>query len=604
MISDAEAAAVLERNRSLVGRNSLEGGWNNPDRANQNRTGIPNFFALDRSGAVVGTCETFDAIGPSGFKGAYLKRFSELVALEDGDGSDFPNRCWQTTEASYAGTDALTGTLSAIDLVDTFALSQISQIAVEQDIMVVGEDPSVAVTVNLISVSGGKATTLATAKGRIVDGVGVSCTMTPQEDYYVQVVGVAEGALAVDSEAEVTTVGYSMHGTRTEIANPYSNEWLSKAAKTTLPLYSADGASVAGYLELQMKKNGKVSVKVFDTTRRIAVLNGVWGSDISANGTARAVLQKDDLTATLTISSSGVVSASLSGLLSMESGPCELADDYGDWVGNYAIALPLKDAAGLFCGDAYMTLSMAGGKAARSSGKMSFAVYLPDGKRLNGTTNVTGHDANFGIVPVVKASGANRFSASLLVRRKAVSAPTRRAVIAADGAKAIWQGNGFSCECGVYGSLIVKSDSLLELAKAESVVFAADAATASASEAYGMLTGIVYDGGAMNVSAGNIVPASKAKGFSFRLNRATGIFRGATKLSFSGGSNVSASFSGVILPGWFSDCECQEDDDTVVPMTFMPFGLGQCLFSDKVSRLRVKRSFSVGLATAAATAMD
>ena len=595
MVSDAEAAAALERNRSLVGRNSLEGGWNNPDRKNQNRTGIPNFFALDRSGALVGTFETFDAIGPSGFKGAYLKRFSELVALEDGDGSDFPNRCWQTTEDSYVGTDALKGTLSAIDLVDTFALSQISQVAVEQDIMVVGEDPSVAVTVNLISVSGGKATTLATAKGRIVDGVGVSCTMTPQEDYYVQVVGVAEGALAVDSEAEVTTVGYSMYGTRTEIANPYSNEWLSRAAKTTLPLYSADGVSVVGYLELQLKRNGKVSVKVFDTTRRVAALDGVWGSDISADGTATAALQKDGLAVALTISSSGVVSASVSGRLSMASGPCELAGDYGDWVGNYAIALPLKDAAGQFCGDAYMTLSMASGKAARSSGKMNFTVYLPDGKKLAGSTHVTGRDANFGIVPVVKAAGANRFSASLLVRRNALSAPTRRAVIAEDGAKAIWQGDGFSSECGVYGSLIVKTDSLLDVANAESVLFAADTATASESEKYGTLTGIVYDRGAMNISAGNIVPAYKTKGFTFRLSRATGIFKGVTKMSFAGRGNVSASFSGVILPGWFSDCECQEDDDTVVPMTFMPFGLGQCIFSDVVQGIRAKRSFPVSL---------
>ena len=597
-VSDAAAKAVLERNRALVGENTLNGGWNNPDRANQNRTGIPNFFALDRSGTLVGTFEAFDAIGPSGFKDAYLKRFSELIALEDGDGGDFPNRSWQTTKDAFAGTGGTAGTISAIDLVDTFALTQISSAAITQDILVSGADQSVTVSVSLISVVGEKSVTVATAKGRLANGVRVSCTRTPKESYYVQVVGVADGSLAADSNATDTAVEYAMAGSQTEIANPYSNEWVSKAAKTTLPLYASDGSSVAGYLELQLKKNGKVSVKVFDATRRVATANGTWGSDIAADGTATASIQKGNLSISLELSSSGVVSAVVSGALSMASGPCAFADDYGDWAGNYAIALPLVDASGLFCGDAYMTLAMGTNKSSTKSGKMKYRIFLPDGKKLNGTTYVTGWDANFGVVPVVKTSGQNRFSASLLVRRNAASAPTRRAVVSVDGVKAVWQGSGFSRECGVYGSVIVKSDSLAELSGAQSVKFSVGVEAIPPSEKYGSLNGILHNGGTMAVSTSGIVPSIKTTGFTFKLNRTTGIFQGKTKMSFSGKDKVSSSFSGVIMPHWFSDCECQEDDDKVVPMTFLPFGVGQFFYNDSVNGRRSKRSVPVSLGAA------
>ena len=596
LIADADAKAVLERNRSLVGKSTLNGGWNNPDRKNQNRTGIPNFFALDRSGTLVGTFEAFDAIGPSGFNSAYLKRFSELIAIEDGDGSDFPNRTWQTTKESLDGTGSMEGKLSAVDLVDTFTLVPIASVAVTQDILVTGTDPSVMLTINIISVSGGAVATVATANGRLVDGVRVSCTRTPKETYYVQVVGVAEGTLAVDFEATDTTVEYVIKGSQTEVLNPYSNEWISKTVKATLPLYTADGANVGGCLELQLRKNGRVSVKISDTGHRLVAINGgVWDDDIAADGTATALLQKGDISVALTISASGVVSASVFGQLSMASGPCALADDYSDWVGNYVIALPLIDAGDFFCGDAYMTLAMGSGKSSTKSGKMKYVIFLPDGKKLSGTTYVTGWDTNFGVVPVIKTSGSNKFSTSLLVRRNAASAPTRRAVMPMQGVKTVWQGSEFSRECGVSGSVVVESESLLALSGTHELKFSADVKTIPNSEKYGALNGILYNDGTMVVSESGIATYLKTTGFTFRLNRKAGIFQGKTKMSFGGGDKVAASFSGVIMPHWFSDCECQEDDDKVVPMIFLPFGVGQLIFSDFANGRRLKRSIPVSL---------
>ena len=594
MATASAAKAALERNRSLVGRNTLEGGWNNPDRTNQNRTGIPNFFALRRDGSLAGTFETFDAIGPSEFKEAYLKRFSELVAMGEGeDDGDFSNRSWQTTEDSFSGEGALSGDLAPLDLADTYALAAITTEAAVQTVTAQGGEATA--TLSIIAVSGGEASTVATATGPLSGGISVSCTMTPKETYYVKLAGAAEGALAADSDAAFGTVGYPLRGERSPIANPYENEWTQKAAKAVLPLYAADGSGLAGRLELQLKKNGKISAKISDSSRRLASLSGTWNADISADGTATAVLEKGGWTLELSITASGAVSASLSGAKELASGECALAESYADWTGNYAVALPLSDASGAWQGDAYMTLSIGGDKASVTRGKVKYKVFLPDGKKLSGTTGVTGRDADFGVVPVAKTSGANTFRASVLVRRNAASAPTRRAVVADGDAAAVWSGDGVELRCGVFGSLVSAGDSLLERADAESLAFVPDASGIGEDGKYGTLNGVLYDGGLFAVTAQTIYPVEKVSGFAFKLNRKTGVFTGKTKLSFSGKDKVSAKYSGVILPDWFSDCECQEDADTVVPMTFQPFGAGQCIYSGVFGGKRVKRSFPVSL---------
>ena len=150
----------------------------------------------------------------------------------------------------------------------------------------------------------------------------------------------------------------------------------------------------------------------------------------------------------------------------------------------------------------------------------------------------------------------------------------------------------------MYGSVIVKSDSLAELSGAQSVKFSVGVEAIPPSEKYGSLNGILHNGGTMAVSTSGIVPSIKTTGFTFKLNRTTGIFQGKTKMSFSGKDKVSASFSGVIMPHWFSDCECQEDDDKVVPMTFLPFGVGQFFYNDSVNGRRSKRSVPVSLGAA------
>lgn len=595
MVSEKAAEAVYARNRKLATTNWTAGGWNNPTRANQNRPGVPVLYSLTRKGELAGCLDVFSSVAPRAYDAAYLSRLEELLAMAESGETPLTDGAWQTTKLNYDGKapTGFAGTFSAVDLTDTIALDVLGYAAAEQTIVVKGADASVAVTVSMISVVGTSETTVATASGNLAEGVGVSGTITAKETYYVVVTAKSEGALDIANPAAATSVAYALTGTREPIANPYSNAWTTTATTATLPLYSADGSALAGSMELKLTKKGKISLKVSNASKRIATLSGTWDTEISADGTATATLEKNGVKASLTITAEGVITADVSGAVAMTSGECALEADYGDFAGAYAIALPLADATGAYCGDAYMTLTMGSDKSSRTKGKMKYKVFLPDGKKLGGTTGVTGRDANFGVVPIAKTSGGNTFTAALKVRRNGGRAPSRRAVIAADGVKAAWKSGETVRECGVFGSFINKTESLVALSGVEKIAVVFDTSTIATSEQHGTFLSAVYDGGSLAVTDATIATSEKVKDFSFKLNRATGIFQGRTALSFTGKAKVSAKFSGVILPDWYSDCQCEEDGDIVVPMEFKPFGVGQCSFSDIVGGRRVKRSIPV-----------
>jgi len=602
MVSEAAAKKVLSRNRSLVGQNTLHGGWNNPDRANQNRTGIPNFFALTRDGALAGTFETFDAIGPSEFKEAYLARFTELVESGANAAGNFSNRSWQTTTDSFAGDGETTASLSAIDLVDTYHLAATAEAAAAQTVTVQGGDANATVTVSLIEVIDGTARTLATATGRLSDGVSTTGVISSTGgSYYVSIVGEGSGTLAADSSAASTVTAYALSGSRKPTDNPFSNEWTTRAATATLPLYSSDGMTLKGILALSLKKNGKISAKYSTGGSGLATFTGRWDADIAADGTATASLEKKGFALSLVMRADGVVAAEVDdGTSTFASGECGLAENYGEFAGIYTVAFPAIDTTATTepSGDAVMTLKMATTTMAKKKGQFRYTVYLPDGKKLTGASSVTWADANFGIVPVLRTVGVETFAAALKVRRSAGTAPSTRAVVAQDGTRAVWinrtKGRSFTRTFAVRGSWYDKNDSLLVGIADETLAlqFAPVTEIIAPSPSWGALTSIAGDGATVTVSDDKATVARTA-GFTFKLNRRTGIFTGKTTLAFEGKARVAAKFTGVLTRGWFSDCDCGEDADDLIEMENVAFGLGYCLFSDRINGKSAKRSFPV-----------
>ena len=84
-IGTNDAAKVIARNRDLVGRNTLEGGWKNPGRAfdAKKRTGVPQLILLRDDGTVAGRFNTFSNFGPQKWDAAYLDRLAELLRQVD-----------------------------------------------------------------------------------------------------------------------------------------------------------------------------------------------------------------------------------------------------------------------------------------------------------------------------------------------------------------------------------------------------------------------------------------------------------------------------------------------------------------------------------------
>ena len=190
-------------------------------------------------------------------------------------------------------------------------------------------------------------------------------------------------------------------------------------------------------------------------------------------------------------------------------------------------------------------------------------------------------------------------SALVRVRRNAASAPSRRAVVSAVDVPTRWtnttSGRAFSFRCGVYGSFYDKLDSLVDLAGTTGLAWMADEASCADSAVHGALTGVVGDGSRIDVLAKKLALAQGIKGFTFSFNRTSGVFTGKTTLSFEKKARVSATYSGVLLPGWFSDCDCGEDGDTLIEIENIAFGAGFIVFSDKFGRKSFKRSLAVEL---------
>lgn len=112
---------IATRNRLLVSRNTLNGGWNRPERPNQTRTGVPCLIALRDNGTIAGRWEFFSDLGPSGWSDGYLRRIEELLSQADGE-EEF-NQNWRTTKETIQKRGvSRVATLSHSDLVDTYKI--------------------------------------------------------------------------------------------------------------------------------------------------------------------------------------------------------------------------------------------------------------------------------------------------------------------------------------------------------------------------------------------------------------------------------------------------------------------------------------------------
>ena len=88
MVSDEQAAKVLARNIDILGKNTLDGGWNLPERLNQNRIGVPSLIVLREDGTIAGRFSRYSDVGPQEFEPGVLTRLAEIFDEADKSAED------------------------------------------------------------------------------------------------------------------------------------------------------------------------------------------------------------------------------------------------------------------------------------------------------------------------------------------------------------------------------------------------------------------------------------------------------------------------------------------------------------------------------------
>lgn len=287
-----------------------------------------------------------------------------------------------------------------------------------------------------------------------------------------------------------------------------------------------------------------------------------------------------------------------------------------DWAGYYTVALPMEEVvseetAGYAAdGTGYLTLKMSA--SAAKTGKMTWALMLPNGVTASGSSTLYPTGEDYGIpggesleiarLPISWTKGTERFSAVLKVLRGAeAQAETWAATVMADEtAPACWRHTaaakdaaaaiGFETLHGVYGGLYdAKADlggCCQESYETDELGFCVSV-TNLFSGKYGALVSEANPVARIKVSEAKLTvdQAWNPQRVTVSVTRGTGLVRGSLKLSYidpaKGMKNLTVNFKGILLQGWGNGCGC---GDAKIPSEMeQPFVSGSWFLSDKIT---------------------
>lgn len=392
----------------------------------------------------------------------------------------------------------------------------------------------------------------------------------------------------------------------------YNSVLASGGSRTSvLPLYASveDVKVLAGTVEIKISATGRLSVKYIGTGSSKVSFSGDIGQ-LSDDGLISASLVKKETQLELSINNGGKAVVKISGVNNVFSKNGVITGEggftsatSGKYEGYYTVTLPVDETSLVPAGEvystgtAYLTLDVAG------SGKVRVKCMMPNGKSKSITAYLqpdalTIDGVKWAVVPVLKGDSKNTVGVVLRIRENAKSTyeTDPQVVMLADGSKGYWMFEDTLTTMDAYGSYYDSGIDLLGCCTDTygTSEFALDIACdwLKASEKRGAITGVpaasvtVSANGALTVENTN----EKLRA-TFKLKNRTGLVAGSIPVMFADGSTVKASFSGVLLPGWF-DCGCS---DSSVPVINRPFVSGTAVFSDSVSGKAVKRGFAVNL---------
>lgn len=393
---------------------------------------------------------------------------------------------------------------------------------------------------------------------------------------------------------------------------------------------------LSGLLTLTVPRSGRLSARyrAFDgdtvslmSTRWLKCDNGdfstvLYPTDDDAVGEYKlSVVAKADGTVDVEFSNGDInMQCTIPAVQWSEDNPASM------WSGYYTVSVPqTADSAhaAFAAGDGYMTLRMTA-QGAIASGKMTYAGLLANGKAYSGTgvLSDTG-DGKTVWLPIIHLATSDRMSGVLSIGGD----DAYRKVFPADGVDMRWSHTEVSADASYEEKLepfgcIYDADADLvgccvDTFNTHELTFFAipDDMPATAGFSRGFPNGwdatdmgvkVMKSGGVNAIKLTNPTAAKNAPGaLVFSFNRTTGLVQGSLKLSFADSSSVTASFRGVVMPGW-GTAECNTCSDGSLEAIKRPFSSGTCWFNDtfnytdeksRARTLSVKRGcpFSIGL---------
>jgi thiol-disulfide isomerase/thioredoxin len=367
---------------------------------------------------------------------------------------------------------------------------------------------------------------------------------------------------------------------------------------------------VVGLYSLTLSSSGRLSAKYQNRDRATSFSVNSWtGCDadtgllsarIVARGGYETLVQMDvegRMTATVvdpTLAPEATPEVNLAPVAWSSSLPAS------DYEGYYTVSLSPSNVVGnagcVAYGHSYMTLTL-NQSAALNMGKVAYAGRLANGASYSGSVVLLPCDgADAAEIGFFVKKGKDLLSGGLLIQALAKDTYILNpmVVLPSLGADVYWThvetgrnlDASFDMQYEPFGAYYSSLDDLtyfsdLYEGSGPMMLTAYTVDGFPASPAHGTL--LVAPDLALTVSPTAIVltPGQvDAAATRFSFSRSTGLFSGSCKLGMSAGTTVSASFAGVLIPGW-TDCGCSVEG---VIVTEKPFGLGAFWFKDTYTK--------------------
>jgi len=205
-VAYADALKVSERNAFLMGHDTRHGGWNRPERANKNRTGVPVLILLRGDGTIAARWNRFSDVGPNAYHDGYLRRFEEMFALVD-DIYEETDCDRTTTTRTIASGNTVSDSVSVVDQADVFRIADAAEDLVVR-YRVTGD---VAVPLKASVIDDKTGTTLASASGDALEGFTLSQKLGTS-DYVLRIApaDIADGTYFGYTNDVSTVCGYQV----------------------------------------------------------------------------------------------------------------------------------------------------------------------------------------------------------------------------------------------------------------------------------------------------------------------------------------------------------------------------------------------------------